>query len=52
MTTAEKNTPEGNAKTILKYAKKMAKIVKLFSFLNIRIIYYFITFFDDFIVIF
>ncbi len=28
MTTAEKNTPEGNAKTILKYAKKMAKIVQ------------------------
>lgn len=36
MTTSEKNTPEYNAKTILKYAKKMAKVVqkKLVTNLN------------------
>ena len=28
MTTSEKNTPEYNAKTILKYAKEMAKVVQ------------------------
>lgn len=45
MTTAEKNTPEGNAKTILKYARKMAKIVQKKTRNNSELIEYEFIFF-------